>query len=253
MPGVVAFSFQTVARHVDRALALQIPHHAGNCQLRWNIDQHVHVIDQHVPLLDPAALLLGQPVKHPAKFPPHDAKKRLPTVLRDKYNVVFALPFCVTQTLVVLHGSCGSLCALDGSQPHSHGGLPEKSNSESLPRRAGGFPIGSLNAVRWDTGQRSVHYDNELFVIGNARSLTEFEEAIMAEAIRVSRILGPQGGNRQFMILLRNGDWVSGISYCYLLPRLEAANVSIQIEQLARKRSSKKKEDCKWPVRKQAP
>ena len=117
----------------------------------------------------------------------------------------------------------------------------------NVPAKTGGtiepFPSysGGLNAVRWDTGQRSVHYDNELFVIGNARSLTEFEEAIMAEAIRVSRILGPQGGNRQFMILLRNGDWVSGISYCYLLPRLEAANVPIQIEQLARNPSSKKR------------
>lgn len=36
------------------------------------------------------------------------------------------------------------LFALHGSQPHSHGGLPHKSNFESLPSRAGGLPIGYL-------------------------------------------------------------------------------------------------------------
>ncbi len=67
---------------------------------------HVDVIGHQMPLLDPAAFLFGQSVKHPAKLPTHHAKQRSAPILRDEYDVLFALPFSVTQTLVVLHGSC---------------------------------------------------------------------------------------------------------------------------------------------------
>ena len=44
LPGVVAFPLQTVACDVDRALALQVAHHAGDRQLRRNADKHVDVV-----------------------------------------------------------------------------------------------------------------------------------------------------------------------------------------------------------------
>ncbi len=87
-------------------------------------------------------------MKHFPKLSAHYAKKRSSSVLRNKYYVVFALPFCVTETLVVLHGVYLGLFALVGSQPHSHGGLHYKSNSESLPGRAGGSPMGSIECNR---------------------------------------------------------------------------------------------------------
>ena len=55
-------------------------------------------------LLDSASFLFGQSVKHISKLSSNNAKQRLSSVLRNKYDMVFALPFCVTETLVVFHG-----------------------------------------------------------------------------------------------------------------------------------------------------
>ena len=61
-------------------------------------------------------------------------------VLRNKYYVIFALPFCMTKTSVVFYGSFGFV-ALVGSQTHRTGRLLYKSNFRSLPGIAGGSPI----------------------------------------------------------------------------------------------------------------
>ena len=151
LPGIVALPFEEVPCDMDRALALEVAHHAGNRQLWRNVDQHVDMIGQQVSLLDPTAFLFGQPMKHPAKFSTHDAKERSTPILRDKYDVVFALPFGVTQTAIVLHGIWVGCAALVGSQLTPRGGLPDKSNSESLPGKAGGTPIGSLGCFLQST------------------------------------------------------------------------------------------------------
>src|SRR4029077_7520836 len=62
------------------------------------------------------------------------------SVLRNKYYVIFALPFCMTKISVVFHGSFGFV-ALVGSQTHRTGRLLYKSNFRSLPGIAGGSPI----------------------------------------------------------------------------------------------------------------
>ncbi len=64
-----------------------------------------------------------------------------PPVFRYKYDMIFALPFCMVQTPVVFHVSFG-VVALSGSHTKRTGKLHDKSNSESLPGKAGGFPIG---------------------------------------------------------------------------------------------------------------
>jgi hypothetical protein len=90
-----------------------------------------------------------------------------------------------------------------------------------------------LYTVNWDTGQRSVHYSNTLSSIGSARSLVEFQDWIVAEAVRGEIVLGPMGGLRSAKIFLRNGDWISGMYG--LEARLEVANIPIQTERLPRK------------------
>jgi len=90
-----------------------------------------------------------------------------------------------------------------------------------------------LYTVTWDTGQRSVHYSNTLSSIGTARNLSEFQDWIVAEAVRGEIVLGPMGGLRSAKIFLQNGDWVAGMYG--LEARLEAANIPIQTERLPRK------------------
>jgi uncharacterized protein with WD repeat len=94
-----------------------------------------------------------------------------------------------------------------------------------------------LWAVKWDTGQQSVHYSSDLYAIGQARDLAEFEGMIMAEAVSVRQVIGPQGGNRTFTISLRNGDWVS--SMAAMKTRLEVANIPIEIERIPKKTRTK--------------
>lgn len=116
-----------------------------------------------------------------------------------------------------------------GLQCHGH-------HQINVPARTGGtvspYSLG-LYAVKWDTGQQSVHYPVELRIIGNALNITEFEDGIMEEAVSVRKVVGPQGGNREFTVFLRNGDWVSNMAH--LEARLEAAKIPIQVERIARK------------------
>jgi hypothetical protein len=142
LPHVIALPLQYVPRYVDRTLSLQIAHHAGNSQLRWNTDQHMHVIGQDMSFLDHTLFLLGQPVEHRPKLFAHHPEERPAAILRDKYDMVFALPFCMTQTSVFFHGSCVVVRFGRLTTAH-HGRLHDKSNSESLPGRAGGTPIGN--------------------------------------------------------------------------------------------------------------
>jgi len=53
-----------------------------------------------------------------------------------------------------------------------------------------------LYAVRWDNGQVSKHYDNELFCIGSSQDRAEFESAIKpTETVELT--VGPAGGFRK--------------------------------------------------------
>jgi hypothetical protein len=116
----------------------------------------------------------------------------------------------------------------------------------SVPPMTGGVVISTsrqyltvdlmLYTVKWDTGQQSVHYPKELCSLGTARSLTEFEDSIMAEADHAEIILGPSGGDRGAKIFLKSGDWIDGMYG--LKPKLEAANILIETKRLPRKGKS---------------
>jgi hypothetical protein len=124
---------------------------------------------------------------------------------------------------------------------HEHG-----HNKANVPLKTGGMVVSArqefqtidqlLYTVKWDSGQDSVHYYESLCAIGSARDLNEFEGMIMAEAIRVEKVVGPNGGLRSAKIILRNGDWISGLYG--LESRLEASNIPIQVERLERRRRS---------------
>jgi hypothetical protein len=99
-----------------------------------------HVIRHDMPFFYPTFFMLRQSVKHLSQmFPYYSIQLPFP-VLRNKYYVIFALPFCMTKTSAVFHGSFGFV-ALVGSQTHRTGRLLYKSNFRSLPGIAGGSPI----------------------------------------------------------------------------------------------------------------
>ena len=132
-------------------------------------------------------------------------------------------------------------CLSAGCRVWTEIGLREHGHKKvNVPAKTGGTvaPFSSeLYAVNWDTGQQSVHYPYELEAIGQARNRAEFQDAIMAEAVMVKRVVGPQGGERSFKIFLRNGDWVS--HSFGLESRLKAAKIPIEVEKLERKKWKK--------------
>src|SRR5260221_13834690 len=76
----------------------------------------------------------------------------------------------------------------------------------SVPSQTGGVIASSFNqymtindplyVVQWDTGQKSTYYGNELGCIGQCRNYSEFEQAILKDAMRAKKTLGPMGGIR---------------------------------------------------------
>lgn len=90
-----------------------------------------------------------------------------------------------------------------------------------------------LYTVNWDSGQQSVHYGGELVCIAQCRTLEEFHQMILKEALNANRIVGPQGGSRGFTIHLRNGDRIENYYPALLL--LDEAKIPINIEAIPRK------------------
>jgi hypothetical protein len=60
LPTKISLSPSVYSRQMDGALALDEPNHLRHRILRWDRDQHVHVIRQQISFHDPAFLLLGQ-------------------------------------------------------------------------------------------------------------------------------------------------------------------------------------------------
>lgn len=147
-----------------------------------------------------------------------------------------------------MSGKCVNALAY-GCRVWTEHGLREHGHKKvNVPEKTGGtvgpFP-GELFSVKWDSGQESVHYGNELCVIGDARDLPELEDMIIREAVRCRLVLGPQGGTREVTIFLRNGDWANGL-YAWrvrLESRVAAANIPVDVEHLARKKPRRSAED----------
>src|SRR5262249_11632969 len=82
-------------RYVDRALALDEPHHLRHRILRWHRYHHVHMIWQQMSFLDLALLLTRQLLEHLPKVPTQLSIQYLAPILRYENYVVFALPLRV--------------------------------------------------------------------------------------------------------------------------------------------------------------
>ncbi len=67
----------------------------------------MHMVGHDMPFLDPALLLPGKPVKCLSKVPLDHPVELSSPVFRYEYDVVFALPFCMIEFLVVFHVSFG--------------------------------------------------------------------------------------------------------------------------------------------------
>ena len=143
-----------------------------------------------------------------------------------------------------MSGKCVN-CLQVGSRVWAELGLVQHGYEKvNVPAKTGGtvasFP-GELCAVNWDSGQKSVHYPNELLSIGTARNLAEFLDAMKAAAVKIKKVLGPMGGNRGITIFLRNGDWVTVNQHELrpLVESLEAANIPVEVVQMEGKKKTK--------------
>jgi hypothetical protein len=75
------------------ALSFDIASHLADRVLWWDRNHHVDVIRHEVTLFDSAFLLPSQPVEHLSQMRLQFPVKRLPAVLGNECDVIFAVPF----------------------------------------------------------------------------------------------------------------------------------------------------------------
>src|SRR5580692_1826105 len=109
LPHEVPLPLHERPRDVDGALPLDEPDDLRDRILRWNRQQHVHVIRHQVSFLDGAFLLLRKRSKNSAEVASEFEIQRLSAVLRDEHDVVLAFPFRVIEALILFH-SGSPLC-----------------------------------------------------------------------------------------------------------------------------------------------
>ncbi len=104
LPGVVAFAFEEVPRHVDARLPLMKPTALDTAGLGGTLRSMCTWSAKMRPSSTRHSFCSARCRNTGPSFPPHDAKERSSPVLGDKHNVVFALLFGVTQTAASFHG-----------------------------------------------------------------------------------------------------------------------------------------------------
>jgi hypothetical protein len=92
LPDKISLLLSVHSRQVNRAFALDEPHHLRHRVFGWNGDHHVHMIWQQMPFFDPTLFLHGQFTKDLAQVLPQFPLQCLAPALRDKHHMVFALP-----------------------------------------------------------------------------------------------------------------------------------------------------------------
>ena len=113
---VIQRKLQLIQSLVFLVLLPDVSYQPRHRQLRRIANQHVDLVRHDVALFDPAVFLLGKAVKRFSKFPPRHSEEFLAPVFRNVYDMVFALPLPVTQTLVIFHGVPLEVVALVGSK-----------------------------------------------------------------------------------------------------------------------------------------
>ena len=96
LPYEISLTFPVYPGHMDRALALDVPHYLRHRVFRRYRDHHVHMIRHQMPFLDPAFLLLRQLLEHLPEVSPQLAVQRFPATLGNENYVVLALTLRVT-------------------------------------------------------------------------------------------------------------------------------------------------------------
>lgn len=86
----------------ERALALQVPHHARDRVLRGYLHQHVHVVGHEVPLHYLDALVLAQPPEDVPDVLPYLVADDFAPILRREHDVVLAHPLRVRKAVGLL-------------------------------------------------------------------------------------------------------------------------------------------------------
>ena len=86
----------------QRALALQVAHHAGHAVLRRYREQHVHVVGHQVPLDYLYPLVLAELPEDLPEVGPDLVVDHFPSILRREHDVVLAHPLRVRQAVGLL-------------------------------------------------------------------------------------------------------------------------------------------------------
>ena len=93
LANVILFSFPVCPRQVHRTLALDVPNHLRHCVFGRYRDQYVHIVRHQMPFLDLAFTLLRQIAEDLTQMLAKGLVEHLPAALRDKHNLILAIPF----------------------------------------------------------------------------------------------------------------------------------------------------------------
>ena len=124
---------------MDRTLPFDIPNHTGYCHLRRYADQEVNVIRHYVPFFDQTSSLFCQSAKNRAYVFSQHPKQLFSSIFWDENNMIFALPSCMAQALVVFHGDSFLGCSFGGSQLNPTEDRSKSQTSIVSPAEPGGF------------------------------------------------------------------------------------------------------------------
>ena len=101
----LVLQIRVLVEYHQRALPLEIAHHARYAVLRRYQHQHVHVVGHQVPLDYLDALVLAEPPQDLADVVPDLVVDDFAPILRREHDVVLAHPLRVRQAVVLLgHG-----------------------------------------------------------------------------------------------------------------------------------------------------
>src|SRR2546428_12484991 len=149
VPRIVLASSHERPCNVDGRFPLDEAHDLGHRVLRGNREEHVHVIRHQVPLFNATFLLFGQRAKDFSQMAPQFVVERFPTILRDKHDMILAVPLGMAESFTVWHdklplgetlsGSPKGVCRFDSRNCQTVG----------VPRQSRGFTLIKLCTIQY--------------------------------------------------------------------------------------------------------
>ena len=127
-----------ITGYVNRRLSFYKANYL-RARILWRYrDQHMHMICHNMTLQYFALLAPGKLPEHCAQMQSQLYIQYLLSILRNKYNMIFALPLRVIKRLWFVHRVSPFLCCLAAHKIEFPDGLPYKSNFGCFPGGAGG-------------------------------------------------------------------------------------------------------------------